>query len=144
MADFATKSTEKLLNELTTSKEFELFMEENQASIAVVPIGEALEKMLSEKGMKKAEVIRASEMQEATCYAIFSGLRHPDRKRVLPLLIALGAGIDEIQTTLKRAGYATLYARNPFDCIVIYGIVHGYSVAEINDKLFEYGEPTLG
>ena len=143
MGQYVEKSTELLLNELKKSAEFDRFMEENEASIATVPIHVVLEKALAEKGLKKAEVIRSAEMQEATGYAIFSGFRHPERKRALALLIALGLSFDEIQKALKQAGYAPLYVKNPFDCVVIYGIVNGYSVADINGLLFEYGEPLL-
>ena len=39
----------------------------------------------------------------------------------------MGLSLDETQNLLKCAGYAPLYARLPFDCIVIYAIVIMFS-----------------
>lgn len=52
--------------------------------------------------------------------------------------------LDETQTLLKSSGYAPLYAKNPFDCIVIYGLCRKLSVAQINDLLYDYEMETLG
>ena len=52
--------------------------------------------------------------------------------------------LEEVQTLLKSAGYATLYVKLPFDSIVLYGICKNMSVVQINELLFEYGLETLG
>ena len=51
---------------------------------------------------------------------------------------------DEAQDVLKKTGYPTLYAKNPFDCVIIYGLCKKMSVVEINEILFENGLETLG
>lgn len=52
--------------------------------------------------------------------------------------------MEEMQSLLKSTGYAPLYAKNPFDCVVIFGVCKKLTVAEINDMLYDYGMETLG
>ena len=77
-------------------------------------------------------------------YQIFSGLRVPERKKLLSIAIGMGLALDEVQTLLKISGYAQLYVKLPFDCALIYGICKRMSVAQINFLLYDYGLETLG
>ena len=95
-------------------------------------------------GLKKSQVIRAAEMSEVYAYQIFSGLRVPERKKLLCLAVAMKLTLDDVQTLLKCAGYSTLYVKLPFDSIVLYGVCKKLSVVEINEILYEYGLETLG
>lgn len=56
----------------------------------------------------------------------------------------MGLTLEELQNLLKCAGYAQLYVKKPFDCIVIYGICNKLSVAQVNGILYDYGQETLG
>ena len=76
-------------------------------------------------------------------YQIFSGIRTPERKKLLAITVAMSLNLEEAQALLKAAGYPTLYVKHPFDSIVIYGICKKLSVVEINNLLFEYGLETL-
>ena len=103
-----------------------------------------LNDLIKEKGLKKSEVIRKSELSEVYSYQIFSGLRVPERKKLLCLAVGMGLNLDEVQTLLKCAGYSPLYVKISFDSIVIYGICKQLSIVEINELLFEYDLETLG
>ena len=99
---------------------------------------------MQEKGPKKSQIFRKSEVSEIYGYQIFSGLRVPERKKLLCLAIGMGLNLDETQTLLKCAGYSTLYVKIPFDSVVLFGICKGLSVVDINELLYEYGLETLG
>ena len=103
-----------------------------------------LDKLIKKYDLKKSQVIRAAEMSEVYAYQIFSGLRVPERKKLLCLAVGMSLNLAETQTLLKCAGYAPLYVKLPFDSIVIYGICKKLSVVKINELLFEYGLETLG
>lgn len=103
-----------------------------------------LDRLLKEKNLKKSTVIKAAEISEVYAYQIFSGLRVPERNKLLCLGVAMSLNLDEIQTLLKCAGYAPLYVKLPFDSILIYGICNKLSVVEINEILFDYELETLG
>ncbi len=138
------KDTSELLKALEGCESYERFYSENERDLVSEPLSEHLSALIEKKGIKKAEAIRKSELSEVYAYQIFSGVRIPERKKLLALCIGMSLDLSEAQTLLKHCSYAPLYAKNPFDCIVIFGICKGLSVMEINAMLYEYGEDTLG
>ena len=139
------KDTSELLSELESFSDFNTFYEENAPSIGTRTLSEALCRLLDEKGLTKSEVVERAQMSEVYAYQIFSGTREkPQLRKLLCLTVAMGLSLKETQELLKSCGFPQLYARRPFDCVVIYGIYHGFTVQKINEILFEYGEETLG
>lgn len=138
------KDTGKILEELKLCSDFKTFYSDNKEYITSCSLSEMLNNFALEKGITKAEIIKNSEMSEVYGYQIFSGLRVPERKKLLCLIISMGLSIDETQRLLKCAGYSPLYAKLPFDSIILYGICKKLSVIKINELLFEYGLETLG
>lgn len=138
------KDTTKIVEELGLSPDFKTFYDENKDYMVKANLSELLEELITKYGLKKSQVIRSAEMSEVYAYQIFSGLRVPERKKLLCLSIAMKLTLYEVQTLLKCAGYSTLYVKLPFDSIVLYGICKKLSVVEINELLFEYGLETLG
>ena len=102
-----------------------------------------LAELLQRKGLKKSHVIKNAELSEIYGYQIFSGVRVPERKKLLCLAVSMGLNIDEVQQLLKCAGYPQLYAKRPFDCVALYGFCKGLSVIEINELLYKYDLETL-
>lgn len=138
------KDTALLLEELKNCSDFNRFYLENENSIVSLSLSQLLNTLLQKHGMKKSQAIRGSELSEDYAYQIFSGLRVPERKKLLSLAIGMQLNLEEMQTLLKTAGYAQLYVKNSFDCVLIYGICKKLSVADINFLLFDYGMETLG
>ena len=138
------KDTSKIVEELGLCPDFTTFYNENKQYLIKDTLSEMLEQLLAKKGLKKSAVIKEAEMSEVYGYQIFSGLRVPERKKLLCLAVAMKLNIDEMQTLLKTAGYSPLYVKLPFDSIVLYGICKSLSVIEINELLYEYGLDTLG
>ena len=138
------KDTSKIVEELGLCPDFKTFYNENKQYLIITTLSEMLEQLLNKKGLKKSDVIKQSEMSEVYGYQIFSGIRVPERNKLLCLAVAMGLNIDEMQTLLKTAGYTPLYVKLPFDSVVLYGICKGMSVIEINELLYEYGLDTLG
>lgn len=138
------KDTSKIVEELGLCPDFTTFYNENRQYLITETLSEMLENLLCKKGLKKSAVIKAAEMSEVYGYQIFSGLRVPERNKLLCLAIAMKLNIDELQTLLKTAGYSPLYVKLPFDSVVLYGVCKGMSVIDINELLYEYGLNTLG
>ena len=139
-----TKDTSKIVEELHLNEDFNTFYNENKEYIAEKPLSELLDELIKEKNLHKSEIIKNSGLSEVYSYQIFSGLRLPDRKKLLALAIGMGLNFDETQTLLKSAGYPPLYIKLPFDSVVIYGFFNKLSIPEINELLFNYGFKTLG
>ena len=138
------KDTSKIIEELKLCNDFKSFYNKNINSITQHSLSELLTILITQKNLKKSIVIKNSELSEVYAYQIFSGLRVPDRKKLLCLAIGMELNLDETQTLLKCAGYSPLYVKLPFDSIIIYGICKKFSVIEINELLFNYNLETLG
>ncbi|MBR4086601.1 MAG: XRE family transcriptional regulator [Clostridia bacterium] len=138
------KDTTKILEELGLCPDFKSFYNENKDYMVSESLSTLLERLLEEKGLKKSVVIKRAELAEVYGYQIFSGLRVPERKKLLCLAIGMELNLEQVQTLLKCAGYSMLYVKIPFDSIVLFGICKGLSVVEINELLYEYGLETLG
>ena len=138
------KDTSKIVEELNLSSDFKTFYRENKEYMVSGSLSELLNQLLEQKGLKKAEVIRAAELSEVYAYQIFSGIRVPERKKLLCLAVGMGLNIEEVQQLLKCAGYSQLYVKLPFDSILLYGLCKQLSVVEINELLYEYNLETLG
>lgn len=138
------KDTTKIVEELGLSPDFKTFYNENRDYMVKDDLSTLLDKLMREHNLKKSEVIRAAEMSEVYAYQIFSGVRVPERRKLLCIAVAMELCIDEVQSLLKCAGYSTLYVKLPFDSIILYGICKNLSVVEINEILYQYGLETLG
>ncbi len=138
------KDTSKIVEELGLCDDFKTFYNENRDYLIKDSLSDMLQKLLEEKGLKKSQVIKNAELSEVYSYQIFSGLRLPERKKLLCIAIGMQLKLDEVQTLLKCAGYSQLYVKLPFDSIIIYGICKKLSIMEINELLFKYDLETLG
>lgn len=138
------KNTANIVEELGLCDDFKTFYDENREYMVSDTLGEMLRRLQTEKGVRKTDVIKRSELSEVYAYQIFSGQRHPDRKKLLCLAVGLSLNLEETQTLLKCAGYSPLYVKLPFDSAIIYGIWKQLSVIEINEILFDNDLETLG
>ena len=138
------KDTSQIVEELGLCPDFQTFYRENQEYMISGSLSELLNALLKEKNLTKAQVIKNAELSEVYAYQIFSGLRIPERKKLLCLAVGMGLNIDETQTLLKCAGYSQLYVKLPFDSIVLYGLCKALPVVQINELLYEYDLETLG
>ena len=138
------KDTSKIVEELSLCDDFKTFYDENREYMVNSSLSELLKELAEKKGKRKSDIIRDSEISEVYAYQIFSGLRVPERKKLLCLAVGMELELDEVQTLLKCAGYPPLYVKISFDSIILYGICKRMSVVEINGLLYEYGLDTLG
>ena len=141
---YMAKDTAKIVEELGLSPDFKTFYNENKDYMIKEDLSSLLDKLIKKHNLKKSEIIRNAEMSEVYAYQIFSGLRIPERKKLLCIAIAMQLSLDEVQTLLKCAGYSILYVKLPFDSIILYGICKKLSVVKINELLYEYGLEILG
>ena len=138
------KDTSEIAKELGLSPDFQTFYDENKEHMVSADLTQLLAELLKSKGLKKSQVIKNAELSEVYGYQIFSGLRIPERKKLLCLTVGMELNIDEAQQLLKCAGYPPLYVKKPFDSVVLYGLCKGLSVVEINELLYKYDLETLG
>ena len=139
------KDTNELLHEIKQSDSVQKFLHDNQSEMVRRYLPEYLAKLLNEKKLSQKEVIRASGLDKSYACHIFSGERSTTRPKLLALALAMKLTIDETQHLLHYAGLPQLYARVPWDSILLHAISHQKTVIETNLLLDDFGEsPMLG
>ncbi|MDE6501310.1 MAG: hypothetical protein K2L10_04440 [Ruminococcus sp.] len=139
------KSTDDLLKELSGTDDINDFLKNNENNLDYVSISKYLNRLVSEKNLKKSEVIRNSELSEIYAYQIFSGKKcNPSRDKVLCLAFGMGLNVEETQQMLKVFSFPILYAKRKRDSIIIFALNKGLSVLDTNELLYNSDEETLG
>lgn len=103
---------------------------------------ERLLRMIDERGLKDSEVYNKAQVDRRHFSKIRKDVNYtPNKKTVLAFSIALELSLDETKDLLRCAGYA-LSRSSKMDIIVTYFLQNKiYDMFEINDVLYEYGQP---
>ena len=137
------KSTGQLNQELMQASSLGEYVSENRDAFSEQAVSQLLSELYEKKSISKAALARRASMSEVYLHQVFSGRRSPSRDRLLCLCLGLEATLEETQELLRQAGFAQLYPRHKRDAVISYGLVHGISLGEINDRLFVENEKTL-
>ncbi len=140
------KSTTELLRLIEKTSSFQEYRTQvKDAFIEVRPLSDHLERLLTERGLEKAEVIHRSGVERKYAYSIFTGKRkRPSRDKVLALCFAMDLSADETQQLLKSTGYPPLYAKVMRDSALLYALERRMPLIDVNELLYEMGEDCLG
>ena len=101
-------------------------------------------RMIDERNMSDAEAYKKAHVDRRHFSKIRSDADYsPNKKTVLAFSIALHLSPDETGELLRSAGYA-LSRSSKFDIIVHYFLENrNYDMVEINEILYEYGQPVF-
>lgn len=144
MNEMFQKTTGELLHELTQANAPEDYLRGNAGELLTGTLAGELNQLLTAHGISKAKAVRRSGLDRAYGYQILLGYKLPSRNKLLALAIGMALSFAEIRPMLKLAGYQELYARDARDAILIYGIEHGHSIMDINERLLSNGMELLG
>ena len=109
------------------------------------PFNKALLQLIDAKGKTDVEVYKKANISRKLFSKIRTGRGYmPGKRTILALAIGLELSVEETENLLEHAGFA-LSRSILSDVIVKYFISHKkYDIYEINDALFQYGQPLLG
>ena len=141
------KNTGELLQLMKNRMEYSEYLKDNGDELIFDEGGRlpmALDRLLKQKKMRRAQVIADANMAESTGYQIFSGKRGASRDKVIALSFGFHLDLEETQQFLAAAGYGALYARNARDNAIIYAIQNRYGIVQLELLLESYGFPQLG
>lgn len=133
--------TEKLLEELLDAPNPDAFADKH--SFEQRDLGSYLTQLVTEKGLKRSEVVRAAGLDATFGYQIFKGQRKPSRNKVLQLIFALSCSLREANRVLKAAGHNELYCKDRRDAIIIFCISRDCDLHRTDEELFRFGEATI-
>lgn len=137
----AEKLTEELLSELLDAPTIDGFVAKN--ALGHRKLGEYLEELLEQKGLKRSRVVHMANLNETFGYQIFTGQRNPSRNKVLQIAFAMALGLRETNRALEAAGVSSLYSKDRRDAIIIFCLDRGCSLQKVNEELYRFGEETL-
>lgn len=133
------KTTEELNHEIKAATDIEDYLDENRDNLLSISLSEYLNMMLTQKKIKKADVVRGSLLGRAYVYKIFAGEKIPSRDKLLAIACGLGLSDDETQKMLKLSGNRELYARDKRDALILFALQRNKSIFYINEILDEHG-----
>ena len=137
------KDTEKLFAEIKVDSDMAKFLTKNRNEF-VEPLYVFLNRLLQEKNLNKADVIKNSLINTNYAYHIFSGKKeNPSRDKIISLALAMNLNLDETQYLLRYAGEGSLYPRNSRDALIISAVEQGLAVADTNLLLTQLNESAL-
>lgn len=137
------KSTDELRHEIRNATDMEDFLSQNKAHLLKGNLAEHLHMLLSEKNLKRADVIRGSLLGRAYVYRIFAGDKMPSRDKLIALAFGMCLSEEETQKMLKLSGSRELYARDGRDALLLYALQRGMRIMDANELLLEHGFAVL-
>lgn len=133
--------TDELLAELMDAPDVRSFVADYRLSERTLP--EYLSQLLQEKGLIRAEVVRAAGINDTFGYQIFMGQRNPSRDYLLALCFAMRLTLKEADRLMQAAGVNELYCKNRRDAIIIFCLTRGLTLQEADEELYRLGEITI-
>lgn len=135
--------TEELLGELLESPDPLSFFRSHDVEQRT--LSDYLQELLDIHKLERADVIRASQLNETYAYQLFAGQRKkPSRDKILQLVFAMGLTLREADRVMKLAGVSPLYCKNRRDAIIIFCVGKGYDLQKVNEELYRFKEDTIG
>ncbi len=116
------KSTAELNHDIKAATDIEDYFCKNRDHLLSGSLSQHLQRLLIEKNLKKADVMRGSLLGRAYIYQIFSGEKIPTRDKLIALAFGLHLSDIETQKMLKLSGNRELYARDARDALLLFAL----------------------
>lgn len=133
--------TSELLDQLLNAPTPEAYLDEGLTIDRTLP--EYLEQLRAAKGLKRSEIIRASDVNATFVYDVFKGKSRLGRDNAIMLALGMGCTLEEAQRLLRLDGVAELWPKVRRDAIIIWCVEHGYTRLQTDEELYRLGEKTL-
>ena len=133
--------TEELLERLLAAQTPEAYLDQDLTIDRELP--DYLHELLAAKGLKRADVVRASGLNGTFVYDVFAGKSRLGRDHALMLAFGLGCDLRETQRLLRLDGVSELWPKVRRDAILIWCVKQGLTRSQADDELYRLGEKTL-
>ena len=131
------KDTAQLENELSEAEDMKKFLDDNEENFRQFTLAEYLRRLLAEKNLSKAQVIKNSQLDEGYAHHIFGGRKNPSREKILSLALAMNLSPKEADYLLYYAGHNKLYVRDECDAVFAFALENHKTVLQTNELLEE-------
>lgn len=137
------KTTGELVNELSSVSNIRDYFTHNKEELVYSDFVSRLQQLADRAGYNRSEIAVRAGLDRFYVYDIFRGRKNPSVNKLVCVILALKADLDEAQELFRLAGKSELYARYPRDSVLIYAIQHHLTVDETNELLYEEGQALL-
>ena len=133
--------TGELLEQLLNAPTPDAYLEQDLTLDRTLP--DYLEQLRAAKGLKRSEIIRASDVNATFVYDVFKGKSRLGRDNAIMLALGMGCTLLETQRLLRLDGVSELWPKVRRDAIIIWCINHGFTRLQTDEELYRLGEKTL-
>lgn len=138
------KATDKLAHEIKSARNIDNYIEANINSLKETHFVDFLSKLLSDKKIKRADLILKSNLSKQYVYELFSAKQiKPSKDTVIKLCFGLCLSLEQANRLLQMAGYSHLYPKVKRDSIIMYCIINNMNIIEANLILEKKGVEVL-
>ena len=137
------KRTGELTEELSAQSDLTSFLRKNENEFITPDVSEMITDLLKAKNITKTELAKNSGVSEVYLYQVLSGRRTPSRDRMICLCLGLHCTLEETQKLLRQSRFAELYPKVRREAVIMFALEEKWSVAQLNDMLFEIEEETM-
>ncbi len=138
-----SKTTDQLNHEIRMATNIKDYLKENKNNLLTTNLCAHLNMLLSQKKLRKADVVHGSLLERTYVYKIFSGEKVPSRDKLIAIAFGLHLSDSETQKLLKLSGNRELYARDERDSMILFALHRKQTIFEANELLAEYNLPVL-
>lgn len=106
----------------------------------------ALSKLIEEKKVSVLSIVEHANVSKSYVNKLRSPSEkpvRPSRHVILDIALAINASLEETNHLLKTARYQELYARDPAEALIIWGMLKGLDGEQIRELLREKGLDAL-
>ncbi len=136
-------STAAMSYDLLQAQNIDDYLERNKNHMLSADFSNYLNKLLIEKQISVADVVRGSNLDRTYTYQIFNGRKKASRDHLIAIAFGFGLDLEETQKMLKASGNRELYVRDERDAIIFLAVRDRKTVTELNIDLYENGFETL-
>lgn len=115
------------------------YLTKNRDYLLKDSLADHLYALLSQKNLRRADVIRGSLLGRAYVYRIFAGDKIPSRDKLIALSFGLHLTEEETQKMLKLSGSRELYPRDERDALLLFALQRRMSIMDANEMLLDHG-----
>jgi transcriptional regulator with XRE-family HTH domain len=138
-----SKTTE-VMRKIITAESVTKMLKATEEEHNLPHIGDYLDGLRREKELRKEDFFIIGGVSSTYGYEILRGAKIPSRDTLIRFALAFGLSVDETDYLLKIGGKAKLYPVLKRDALIIFGLINGMSVLELNIKAEEKGILPIG
>lgn len=139
------KRTEDLLEQLKLRNiKYCEYLSANEDAFIQNDLSQFWSKVIELSETKKTDIINKADIGYTFFYDIIRGRKHPSRDTIIKIFIALKINVDYCQEALRIYEWAALYPKVKRDSILLYALLHKYSLQQTEELLEENNEKAFG